>query len=49
VQRAKKIVGAERALTMVNKIPQAILDNHLIPDYGDPTNPEKKGKWRIRI
>jgi protein-tyrosine phosphatase len=44
VERAKKIVGEERALAMVTKIPQAILDNQEIPEYGDPENPAKKSK-----
>jgi protein-tyrosine phosphatase len=44
VERAMKIVGKEKALAMVTEIPQAILDNQVIPEYPDPVNPEKK-KW----
>ncbi|MGB7297132.1 MAG: CpsB/CapC family capsule biosynthesis tyrosine phosphatase [Candidatus Aminicenantales bacterium] len=46
VERAKKIVGEEKALAMVTKIPQAILDNRAIPNCGDPVHPHKKG-WRF--
>jgi protein-tyrosine phosphatase len=49
VERAKKTVGEEKALAMVTEIPQAILDNQAIPDYGDPVNPERKGKRSIRL
>jgi protein-tyrosine phosphatase len=45
VERAKKIVSEEKALAMVTEIPQAILDNQAIPEYGDPLNPEKRRKW----
>jgi len=44
VEKAMKIVGEEKALAMVTEIPQAILDNQAIPEYGDPDNPQKK-KW----
>ena len=50
VEKAAKIVGAEKALAMVTAIPQAILDNKAIPDYGEPVNPVKhKKKWAIRL
>ncbi len=49
VGRAKEMVGERRALAMVTEIPQAILDNQEIPEYGDAVNPEIKGKWRIRL
>jgi protein-tyrosine phosphatase len=47
VERGEKIVGKKKASAMVTEIPQAILDNEVIPNYGDPVNPEKKGLWRI--
>jgi len=48
VERAEKFVGREKALAMVNDIPQAILDNQEIPEFGEPLDPEKK-KWRFHI
>ena len=48
VERAMKIVGREKALAMVTEIPQAILDNRIMPGYGDPLNPQKK-KWGFRF
>jgi len=48
VEKAKKIVGEEKAEAMVQAIPQAILDNKEIPDYGEPQNPLRK-KWGIRV
>jgi len=48
VNRTMKIVGREKALAMVTIIPQAILDNQVIPEYHDPVNPEKM-KWRFRF
>jgi protein-tyrosine phosphatase len=47
VKRAEKIVGEKKALAMVTEIPQAILDNEVIPNYGEPVNPEKKSILRI--
>jgi protein-tyrosine phosphatase len=46
VKRVEKLLGAEKAMAMVTEIPQAILDNKDIPEYGEPLNPEKK-KWRF--
>jgi protein-tyrosine phosphatase len=48
VEKAMKIVGEEKALAMVTKIPQSILDNQVMPEYGNPVDPQKK-KWRIHI
>lgn len=48
-ERAKKIVGKEKALAMVTHVPQAILDNQEIPQYGDPENPAKKRKWVFHL
>ncbi len=46
VEQAEKIIGVEKALAMVTEIPQAILDNQAIPEYGDPLNPERKRRWK---
>jgi protein-tyrosine phosphatase len=35
-KEAAKVVGEERAQAMVTTVPQAILDNQCIPDFGDP-------------
>jgi hypothetical protein len=49
VQVARKIVGEEKALAMVTTIPQAILDNKGIGDWGEPVNPVKAKKWTVRV
>lgn len=49
VEEASKVVGEEKAMAMVTSIPQAILDNEDIPDYGEPVNPVKRKKWTIRV
>ena len=49
VKEAKKIVGAEKAEAMVTLVPQAILDNKVIPDLGEPENPERRKIWTIRL
>ena len=49
VEEAEKIVGREKAEAMVTMIPQAILDNKTIPDFGEPNNPVRKKKWMIRV
>jgi protein-tyrosine phosphatase len=49
VERAMKIVGEEKAAAMVTVIPQAILDNRAIPDYGDPIYPEKGTRLKVFI
>lgn len=48
VEAARKIVGEEKALAMVTEIPQAILDNKPVPDYGEPVNPVRKA-WAVRL
>lgn len=48
IEKAEKIVGAKKAVAMVNEIPQAILDNQAIPNYGDPINPKRR-RWKTRI
>ncbi len=35
-EEAAKIVGEQRAMAMVTTVPQAILNNECIPDFGDP-------------
>lgn len=40
VSAAAEIVGEEKAMAMVTEIPQAILDNECIPDWGDPIRPK---------
>jgi len=50
VKEAAKIVGKEKAEAMVTAIPEAILENRAIGEWGEPVNPEKKHKkWTIHI
>jgi protein-tyrosine phosphatase len=50
VKEAAKIVGKEKAEAMVTAIPEAILENKAVGNWGDPKNPEKEHKkWTIRI
>jgi protein-tyrosine phosphatase len=49
VEEAGRAVGADKALAMVTEIPQAILDNKALPDWGEPEEPARKKKWMIRI
>jgi protein-tyrosine phosphatase len=50
VKEAAKIVGKEKAEAMVTSIPEAILENKSIQEWGEPVNPEKEHKkWTIRI
>jgi protein-tyrosine phosphatase len=49
VEKATKIVGKEKAEAMVNSIPQAILENTEIPDFGGPIAPSQKKRWIIRL
>lgn len=49
LEEARKIVGDEKAMAMVTSIPQAILDNEGMPDYGEPINPVIKKKWMVKI
>ena len=49
VEEAGKIVGDEKAMAMATSIPQAILDNKDVPDYGEPINPVKKRRWAVRL
>jgi len=49
VECARKIVGEKKALAMVTEIPQAILDNKALPDYGEPGNPLRRKTWTERF
>jgi len=49
VEEAGRAVGADKALAMVTEIPQAILDNRPLPDWGEAEEPARKKKWTIRI
>ncbi|MDD8020663.1 MAG: hypothetical protein PHU81_05710 [Acidobacteriota bacterium] len=44
VKALSDLVGQEKAEAMVNDIPQAILNNEVIPDWGSPLKPEKTRK-----
>jgi protein-tyrosine phosphatase len=47
---AAKVVGEEKAGAMVEDIPQAILSDSGLPDWGEPENPLKQRKqWKIRL
>jgi protein-tyrosine phosphatase len=39
VEAAARLAGAEKAWAMVTEIPQAILDNGVLPDWGEPEDP----------
>lgn len=49
VEAARKIVGEAKALAMVTEIPQAILENRALPDWGEPENPLRGRKWTQRL
>jgi protein-tyrosine phosphatase len=49
VEEARKIVGDKKATAMVTSIPQAILDNQAIGDWGEPVLPAKEKKWSIKL
>jgi protein-tyrosine phosphatase len=44
VKAAAAVVGKEKAEAMVGEIPQAIVDDEGIPDWGEPENPVKPRK-----
>jgi len=44
VEQAGKIVGQEKAEAMVRQVPQAILDNQVVPDLGQPLSPAREKK-----
>ncbi len=49
VEAACKIVGDAKAIAMVTEIPQAILENRALPDWGEPENPLRKKTWTERL
>jgi hypothetical protein len=49
VEAASKIVGMEKAWAMVTEMPQAILDNKALPDWGEPGNPLHRKTWTQRL
>jgi len=49
VEEARKIIGDGKATAMVTSIPQAILDNKGIRDWGEPENPALKKKWTVKL
>ncbi len=49
VEVARRISGEKKALAMVTTIPQAILDNQEIGDWGEPTPQAPKKKWSFKI
>jgi protein-tyrosine phosphatase len=49
VEAARKIVGEAKAIAMVTEIPQAILENKVLPDWGEPENPMRRKTWTQRL
>ena len=49
VEAARKIVGEAKAVAMVTEVPQAILENRALPDWGEPENPLKRKTWSQRL
>ncbi len=49
VEAARKVVGEAKAMAMVTEIPQAILDNQALPDWGEPENPLRRKTWTERL
>jgi protein-tyrosine phosphatase len=49
VEAARKIVGEAKAMAMVTEIPQAILENKVLPDWGEPENPLRRKTWAERL
>jgi protein-tyrosine phosphatase len=50
VEEAAKITGKAKAEAMVTEIPQAILDNREIGEWGEAENPERGRKtWMVRL
>ena len=49
VEAARKVVGEAKALAMVTEIPQAILENRALPDWGEPENPMRRKTWTERL
>jgi len=49
VEAAAKIVGEAKAVAMVTEVPQAILDNAALPDWGEPQSPMHRKTWTGRL
>jgi protein-tyrosine phosphatase len=49
VQIARRLIGEAKATAMVTTIPQAILDNDDIGDWGDPVSPGREKKWIVKF
>jgi protein-tyrosine phosphatase len=49
VEAASKVVGMEKAWAMVTEVPQAVLDNKALPDWGEPGNPLRRKTWTQRL
>jgi protein-tyrosine phosphatase len=49
VNLARKFVGEAKAIAMVTSIPQAILDNGEIGDWGEPVNPSRRKIWSFKV
>ncbi|MCX6578539.1 MAG: hypothetical protein NTV82_19405 [Candidatus Aminicenantes bacterium] len=49
VREAVRIVGKEKAEAMVTSIPEAILQNAEIGDWGEPLDPVREKKWTIKL
>lgn len=50
VVEAAFIAGIEKAQAMTTSIPEAVLGDKAVPDWGEPENPVKAGKkWTIRL
>jgi protein-tyrosine phosphatase len=49
VEAASKIVGESKARAMVTDVPRAILENKVLPDWGEPENPLQRKPWTQRL
>jgi protein-tyrosine phosphatase len=49
VAAAAKVVGESKARAMVTEIPQAILENRALPDWGEPVDPLRRKTWTQRL
>jgi protein-tyrosine phosphatase len=49
VAAASKIVGESKARAMVSEVPRAILENKVLPDWGEPQNPLSRKPWTRRL
>ncbi|MGB9905766.1 MAG: hypothetical protein ACPLRR_00095, partial [Candidatus Saccharicenans sp.] len=45
VEAAARIVGRDVAEAMVREVPEAILNNQLLPELGRPVNPVRRRKF----